>query len=449
MKKFIKYFKWFLLFIFFFISIAFIFTLSRGDSFVNYGFSYAISKGEIPYKDFNLVISPFAPFLYSIFLIFNKSILVFYLEQALLLTLLFAIIKKFLKNKTILFLLGMILPFPIAFCTVLYPGYNFLIFFLLILLFYLEEYNKNDILIGVVLGLIFCTKQTIGLVLALPLLYYLFKDRNKFFKRILGYIIPISILILYLICTGSLYEFIDLCFLGLFDFSSGNSGFSLFYLILFILGEGYLLYKIFKNKKDITLYYGVLFGIVVYPIIDYYHVSLFLLVVLFFIIKDLKINNNLNINKSISLIILTICITWTFVTKNYFGGINFYNIHNFELLIWTDNYINNAEKLINYFDKRDNVIYFMRGSENYFFKIIDDRKLDYFDLPNKGNYGYNGINKMKKKIDNVHDKYFVLDKELLKDKNPTQQYIKELGNYVIDNSTKVKEIGIYVIYYKE
>ena len=51
---------------FFFLALVFIFTLSRGDTFVNYGFSYAISKGEIPYKDFNLVIPLFGPFIYSI-----------------------------------------------------------------------------------------------------------------------------------------------------------------------------------------------------------------------------------------------------------------------------------------------------------------------------------------------------------------------------------------------
>jgi len=86
MKKYIKY---ILLFIFFFISLVFIFTISRGDTFVNYGFSYAISKGEIPYKDFNMVITPLAPFIYSIELIFFNNIIIFYLEQAILLTILF------------------------------------------------------------------------------------------------------------------------------------------------------------------------------------------------------------------------------------------------------------------------------------------------------------------------------------------------------------------------
>ena len=82
MKKYLKYIT---IFFFFLISLIFIFTVNRGDTYVNYGFSYAISLGEVPYKDFNLVINPFSPFLYSIGLFINHSILIFYLEQALIL----------------------------------------------------------------------------------------------------------------------------------------------------------------------------------------------------------------------------------------------------------------------------------------------------------------------------------------------------------------------------
>ena len=43
--------KYLILFVYFFISLVFIFTLSRGDTYVNFGFSYAVSIGEIPYND--------------------------------------------------------------------------------------------------------------------------------------------------------------------------------------------------------------------------------------------------------------------------------------------------------------------------------------------------------------------------------------------------------------
>ena len=91
----------------------------------------------------------------------------------------------------------------------------------------------------------------------------------------------------------------------------------------------------------------------------------------------------------------------------------------------------------------------MRGSENYYFKIMNNERINYFDLPNYGNYGYNGIKMMKRKIDNEHEVYFVLDRVLVKNNDNNQQYIKELGQYVMNNSKKIKTIGVYEIYYKE
>ena len=90
----------------------------------------------------------------------------------------------------------------------------------------------------------------------------------------------------------------------------------------------------------------------------------------------------------------------------------------------------------------------MRGSENYYYKIINDERIDYFDLPNYGNYGYNGIDKMKNKIDKISNSYFIIDSELINNSDSSQQYIKELGKYLIEKSKYVKKIGLYNIYYK-
>ena len=91
----------------------------------------------------------------------------------------------------------------------------------------------------------------------------------------------------------------------------------------------------------------------------------------------------------------------------------------------------------------------MRGSENYFYKITTNRKLNYYDLPNYGNYGYDGLNKMKKKINSKKDVYFVIDRKLVKNNDSFQQYTKELGQIIIDKGKLKRSIGIYDIYYKE
>ncbi len=442
-----KWLKYFTIALFFFISLVFIFTLSRGDTFVNFGFSYAISKGQIPYKDFNMVISPFGPILYSIGLLLCKNIIVYYLEQAILLTVMIYYVEKLINKKWILFLLCLIIPYPVAFVSVIYPGYNFLILLLFIMFIYYFK-KDNNYLLGILLGLIFCTKQTIGIVLFIPTIYYLFKDRKKFKEMTIGYLIPIFVLLIYLLITGSLYNFIDLCFLGLLDFNNSNSGIDIFYFILFILGLIYIIYKTIKDKKNILMYYVLLFSSVVLPIIDYYHVSLFLIIVVLFIIKDLTINNKLY--KYIYLFIGLICIIWSYISVKFLDPLTITNYNNFSLVINTKDYSDTSKKLLKYTDGLDKeVIFFMRGSENYFYKIINNKKLNYFDLPNYGNYGYNGVNKMIKKINKKHNVYFVIDKELVVNENDNQQYIKELGQEVIKKSELVKTIELYEIYYKK
>ncbi len=444
-KRIIKY---ILLFLFFYVSLVFIFTLSRSDTFVNFGFSYAISKGQIPYRDFNMVITPFAPFLYSIGLLMCNNILVYYLEQALLLTLLFYYIDKILGKKSILFLLILIIPYPIAMSSILFPGYNYIVVLLLVMFIYYFKNNKNDYLLGLILGFIFCTKQTMGIVLFVPTFYFLIKDREKFKKMFIGYIIPIIILFIYLIITKSLYVFYDLCFLGLFDFNKSNNNIDIYYLLLFILGVVYLLFRIIKDKNNILLYYILLYSLVVFPIVDYYHTSIFLIIIFLIILDDYNLKRD--IFKYIVIIIAAISVLWLFVTYYFLRPISIRNYNNFSLVINEKSYNDNSYKLIKYTSRLDKkVIFFMRGSENFFYKITCDKKLNYYDLPNYGNYGYNGIEKIKNRIKNEHDCYFVIDRVLVKNNSSEQQYIKELGQYVIKHSRLIKSIGLYDIYYKE
>lgn len=442
------YIKYFFLFVFFLLCLMFFFTVNKGDTYVNYGFSYAISRGQIPYKDFNMVITPFAPFLYSIGLIFSKSIFVFYLEQAMLLTILFYFLFKLLGEKAWLFLLGMVIPFPIAMSTTFFPGYNFLVFLLFVLLIYFIENKKSDFLIGILLGIIFCTKQTIGISLFIPSLYYLFKDRKKFFSRVLGYLIPVGIMFLYLLFTGSFYNFIDLCFLGLFDFGSSNGNINYFYLIILIIGVSYLIYRCIKEKNNYLNYYVLCFSIITLPIIDYYHVSLFLLGILFVILDsfDLKYRN---ISRYVLLIIFVIIGLWGLISRDFFVKPVVVSYNNFPLTVVSNKYDKQVSELLGYVNTSEyEVVYLLRGSENYFYKIINNKDLNYFDLPNYGNYGYNGVNRMIAEVKKLNNVIVIIDRELMDNSDSGQQYVKELGKEVIRSSKKIKSIGIYDIYLK-
>ena len=64
--------KYIILFIIFFIFFLF-FSTGDADVIWNYGFSHAIRIGEIPYKDFNMIITPLYPAIMSIGLFIRKE----------------------------------------------------------------------------------------------------------------------------------------------------------------------------------------------------------------------------------------------------------------------------------------------------------------------------------------------------------------------------------------
>lgn len=443
LKKLLKY---ILIFTYFFLCLSFIYTLSRGDLYFNYGFSYAISIGEIPYVDFNLVILPFAPLFYSIFLIFSKSIICYYLGQALLLTFFSYFIFKILGKKGWLYFTLLLMPFPIAMPTIIFPGYNFLLLFIAVLIIYCEKNTKSDYLIGFLLGLAFITKQTVGGLLCLASICYFFNNYKKVLKRIAGFFIPVLFCLIYLLFSHNLYECIDLCFLGLFDFGYNNFSYDSFYLTVFIIAMLTLIYKIIRKPKNIVNYYVLLFSSCVYPLIDYYHVSLFLALFILMVLDDFNFSKD--ISKYCIIFIMMMSIVWFFIECAYLKKPRLINYNNFELSIFSDSYVKEVNRLDNYVKKQNKqVFYFLSGARNYFYKIKSNSKITYFDLPSYGNYGYNGTKKIIKKLSGLSDVLIIIDRSCYLSENKFQQYIKEAVTYIIDNGELVKKIGNYEVYY--
>lgn len=439
-------FKYLFLFCYFFYCLVLAYNLTRGDSYVNFGFSYAITRGEVPYVDFNLVIPPLAPWLYSIFLFLNSSILVFYLEQALLLTLFFFILFRLLGNKTWIYLILLSIPFPIAMVSVMFPGYNFLLLFFLLLLIYCERTNKNDYLIGILLGCSFLTKQTVGGLLVLASIYYLFVDYKKLLKRVVGFLLPVFICFIILVLQGSFSSFLDLCFFGLFDFGHSNLYIEWFYFLCFVLAMIVLIVRIVQKPKDVCNYYVLVFASCIYPIIDYYHVSLFLAAFLILILLDGNIKRS--IYKQCIFFSLVLSIIWFVIQNMYFGDLKIIHYPNFQFSLLSERYRKVVDELDRYVETLDDdVIYFLRGSENFFYKIKSNSDITYFDLPNYGNYGYDGTLKIISRLKSVANGYFVIDKEAYEMPSPPQQYLKEAVDYIMTSGVKVKTIGVYEIYY--
>ncbi|MBQ2639356.1 MAG: hypothetical protein IJF92_01130, partial [Bacilli bacterium] len=188
MKIFKASFKYIFIFTFtLFVLVVFGIYANNWDSLWNYGFSYSIAKGQIPYNDFTMIVQPLYNYIMSIGLILvSHNNIVFLLEQAILVSINFYFLYKVFDYKVWLIIVVMCFPMFIAFS----PTYNYFIFFLFTIVLYLEHKNKNDYLIGFILGLIILTKAVVGIFFVIPTSIYYFNDKKKIFKRFIGLIIP-------------------------------------------------------------------------------------------------------------------------------------------------------------------------------------------------------------------------------------------------------------------
>lgn len=429
------YIKFFIIFLFFLLWNLFINRISL-DEIWNFGFAHNIYKSLIPYKDFNMVITPLFPIIMSIpFFIFGSSMLIFHIEWAIILTLIFYLLHNYLKEKSYLFILFMIFPLPISF-----PSYNMFLFLLFLLIIKLEDIDANDYLIGFILACLILTKQTVGLIMLLPTLYYLNKPK-KILKRFIGCLIPGLIFIIYLILNNNLFEFFNLCFLGLLDFANKNNKGITIFLILGILLLIIIIYLIKKDKKNLKNYYFLAFFSLLIPIFDLYHFEIVFLAFLFIILTQINIKIKLNIKIfTIGIIIGLLLININYSKDNKFIYPN--QIKYFEYRYLSNSYINftnNINKLINKY--KDKEIIFI-SIDGYYFKIINDIEINYFDLINSGNWGYNGSYNLLEKIKNKKDSIFFVNKGDLNN-NQTDKKVLE---YVIKNGKVIEEKNNYLIY---
>lgn len=409
------------------------------DEIWNYGFSYNIYKGLIPYKDFNMVLTPFYPMFMSLFLhIFGKGILSIHIANAGILSFCSYLLFKMYGKKAYLIIIMFFIPFYLTF-----PNYNSFLSILAIILIYLEKIKDNkkytDYVIGVILGCLILTKQTVGICVLIGSLLCA-SDKNKIRKRILGCSIPIIIFIIYLLTTNSYRQFLDLCVFGLLDFSENSQGFN-GYTVVTILLLLFNLYVIVKEKNKIA-YYPLFFASITIPICDLFHLSAYLIVLSNIIVPKIKKDY---INYKMFFVFLLVIDSILMFSENYSGKKSVYpnDLNNFNYrYISRDNY-DFTKKILKWMDKRDKEIVLLDANA-YYFKLIQDKKIGYIDLINQGNWGYNGSKKLISQLKKYKETYFLINREGY---NDYSQIDKNALKYVSSHGKKIKEIGCYDIYY--
>ena len=403
------------------------------DEIWNYGFTYNIANGLIPYKDFNMVITPFYPFLGALFLIiFGKSLLVYHIFNALICTGIFYFMKITL-NKSYYIVYSILLLVSL-------PNYSLFSILLLYIILYLEDNKNNDFLIGIFIGLTFLTKQNIGIMFTLPSI--LTKKFKQIKNRTIGFIIPNIIFFLYLIITDSLLSFIDYAFLGLSSFAENNILFSM-WGTLTIIAIIYLIYQ-YMITKDIKVLYLLFFQIIAYPIFDTYHVLIPFIPVLGYFLSKL----NLVVKVTQVAFIIFIGIVFAYNINNILNGNNrFPNDTTLCIMrILDDNTISNIKEVSNYLKENKNV--YIINDKAYVYKLESDIPINKFDLLNDGNLGKDGDIRLIKEIEyKCREKVctFLMREDEIYDDTLTQTN-RQIINYINDNYKKVGKIIDLTIY---
>ena len=413
------------------------------DEIWNYGFSVNIYRGLVPYLDFNMVLTPFYPFFMSLFFhVFGSSILTFHVVNAVILTFCFFLLDQMYQEKSYLFFLFFFFPVNYAF-----PNYNLFLFVLLVIIIYMEEnfvskYSWAHYAIGFMLGLCLLTKQTVGFCLLLPSLYYV-KQKKVLLQRFLGFLVPVGIFVIYLLLTGSFYSFINLCVLGLFEFS-GNHKLEPILGTLAILMIFATIYFIQKDSKDLVNYYALCFYSLIIPIVDVYHFFIAFLAFLLVICKKIK---KQYIHYAPFSIISVLVLAVLNAYNNHFSFSNYPNdINHFEYRYINPYNYRFTKDVLHYLEKnKDKKIMFI-NSDGYYFKLITDMDISYVDLINQGNLGYHGGEYLLDVVKESKDVLFLVNPNEYGGYRQTDQNVIK---YVLTKGKKIKDLGLYDVYVLE
>ena len=426
MRKLFKYYAIFMLFLILSFLIIYVFMPLGCDNVWLYGFSYNISKGLVIYRDFNVVTTPLYYIIGSLFVhVLGDYIIVTGVYNSLLIAFIMLLMYKMIGMKSFILYPLLLIFFP--------NGYNLFSLFWLVLILYLICIKKdNEILIGFIVGLLFITKQSVGVLLFLPYFFYCkHKIRGMFI-----FLVPFIVVSIYLLLNGAFFQFIDCCFLGMFEFGSNNHYYDIFafceIVVLF-----YLLYKLVKSKfNNRECFYILCFQIIMYPLMDCYHFFVCFFPVMYLIINDIKIKNILFL---------------LFVFIYMFSGVLFFSVDhkvNFKKNVL---YLTNSgdlsllmEEFHDYLKDVDN--YYFTGYYGYLYKLYWNIPITNYDLWNSGNMGYNGF---EKRIAVLNDKcaeescVFIVDRNLLEDK---KSQVIDFYSYIVKNYTYKEEKFTFDIY---
>lgn len=478
------------------------------DEVWNYNTANAFAMGLIPYKQVSMITTPLLPMVNSIFLkIFFNGIITYRVVMGIIFALIVLFIYLIIRELSNKRLLSYICAFFMG--TLLIKNflldYNYLFLLIVLMIAFLEvrDLKKNEnfnfnhnLCVGLLTGLAFLTKQTIGLLLIIVVIFEVFiymkktgfdLKITKFIKligiRIFGMMIPITMFLIYLGVNGAFNDFINYAIKGVKEFSNSIPYYRLFdsndkvvsiisrlFIIVYIpLFITFILESI-KNKKLndelINIYVLAFCSIpviaIIYPISDDFHlmvasVCALIIIAYLFILVLKKIDGFIKIDmfyKKLLLIgILVVIVLISF--KNLIIERNI-NVKENVLVpfkhyegIYVPKYLSNrisdvTDKVRSYSNSgRESIII---DAEASIYDIVLNRYKKNYDMLLIGNIGEHGVEKIINEIKDSHNVYYFV-------KNPQYalnwQLPEDIVDYIRNNLKYHETVSVFDVYYKD
>lgn len=478
------------------------------DEVWNYNTANAFAMGLIPYKQVSMITTPLLPMINSIFLkiVFNGIItyrVVMGIVFALIVLFIYLIIRELSSKKLLSYICAFFIGTLLINKFLLDYNYLFLLIVLMIAFLEVRDLKKNEnfnfnhnLCVGLLTGLAFLTKQTIGLLLIIVVIFEVFiymkkigfdLKFTKFIKligvRIFGMMIPITIFLIYLGVNGAFNDFINYAIKGVKEFSNSIPYYRLFdsndkvvsiisrlFIIVYIPLFITFILECVKNKKMkdelMNIYVLAICSIpviaIIYPISDDFHLivaSVFALTVvaylLIFLLNEIDkfVKIDVFYKKLLLIGLLFIIILISF--KNAIIERNL-NIKENVLVsfkhyegIYVPKYLSNrisdvTDKVRLYSNSgRESIII---DAEAAIYDIVLNKYKKNYDMLLIGNIGERGVEKIINEIKDSHNVYYFV-------KNPQYALNWQLPEDIIDyirNNLKYHEtVSVFDVYYKD
>lgn len=459
--------------------------IAVSDELWNFQNIYKIYNGYGIYEGANIIITPLFFYIGNlIFKILGANFFVFRLYNCILVSILFfmiyKILKELIKSKKISVILTTIaILYGNFFIIAIGANYNIMALDMVLIGIYVLITNKiknMQLIQGIITGLIFFTKQNIGVYYGIAyFIYMIFDFNNKKYnikdilknisKYFLGGIGISSIFLLELIVNNKINGFINYAILGMKEFSFKNISIELnnfiFLISIFLINVLLTIYLLKKAKLEnterrnlkIMMPFSIILAMWTFPIFNKAHILLGILITIMNliyciyimfkdIIKENKIINNIMYILIIYLLLISFIklFNWCnmiFDEKYYFK----YDEPYFGGVIEDEKY-KDIKNVTDYIEKSNkNIIILSERAGLYMIPL--KRNNGKVDLPLLGNLGKNGEEGLIDEIKQSENTQILLYKEK---GDISDQESEKAINYIKNNWKKIDTIGEFEVY---